>query len=143
MPERLFGVDAFTDRPFGGNPAAVVLLSEDHDDEWMQLVGREMNLSETAFVRERDHSFSLRWFTPSLEVDLCGHATLASAHTLWETGALTAGQEAGFDTGGGRLTCRQRGDLTEMDFPAPPPVESEPPPDLIHALGGSAVWVGR
>src|SRR5215510_14093418 len=95
----LYHVDAFTDRPFGGNPAAVCLLREPRAAEWMQLVAREMNLSETAFLHpepEGDGSWRLRWFTPAIEVDLCGHATLASAHVLWETGRLPPGEAARF-----------------------------------------------
>ena len=79
----LFQVDAFTDQPFAGNPAAVCLLPEDRGDQWMQAVAAEMNLSETAFLLEQDNGYRLRWFTPKIEVDLCGHATLASAHVLW------------------------------------------------------------
>src|SRR5205085_12493229 len=92
----LFQVDAFTDRPFAGNPAAVCLLSEDRPADWMQAVAAEMNLSETAFVRPIEGGFGLRWFTPTVEVDLCGHATLASAHVLWESGQLPAAWAARF-----------------------------------------------
>ena len=87
-------VDAFTDRPFGGNPAAVCVLPEPQDDRWMQNVASEMNLSETAFLQKRDDGFDLRWFTPTVEVDLCGHATLASAHVLWEEGLLKPSEPA-------------------------------------------------
>jgi len=84
----IFQVDAFTDRAFAGNPAAICILPNPRDEQWMQNVAREMNLSETAFLhREADH-FNLHWFTPTVEIDLCGHATLASAHVLWETGNL-------------------------------------------------------
>src|SRR3712207_2488267 len=101
-------VDAFTDRPYAGNPAAVCVLAEPREAEWMQLVAREMNLSETAFLLRQEGGFSLRWFTPTVEVDLCGHATLASAHVLWETGALAPVEQARFHTRSGLLTADQR-----------------------------------
>lgn len=143
MAQRLFGVDAFTDEPFGGNPAAVVLLSAQPDDRWMQLVGREMNLSETAFLLPQNGGFSLRWFTPTVEVDLCGHATLASAHVLWETETLSPDEEARFETRSGLLTARRVGELIELNFPAMPPVEADPPAPLLEALGTTPVWCGR
>ena len=118
---RILQVDAFTARPFAGNPAAVCVLREFPDAGRMQDVAREMNLAETAFVVPRGDAFDLRWFTPVTEVDLCGHATLASAHALWEDGHLSAGAEARFDTRSGRLTARRAGDWIEMDFPAEPP----------------------
>src|SRR6266567_385546 len=91
MRTPLFHVDAFTDRPFAGNPAGVCLLGEDREGVWMQNIAREMNLPETAFLRRREGHWDLRWFTPSVEVDLCGHATLASAHVLWESGHAKPG----------------------------------------------------
>src|SRR6185295_5395164 len=94
MPLRITTVDSFTDRPFAGNPAAVCVLPEPRPDPWMQDVAREMNLSETAFLVKREDGFDLRWFTPAVEVALCGHATLASAHVLWETGALRPEEQA-------------------------------------------------
>ncbi|MGD8340356.1 MAG: PhzF family phenazine biosynthesis protein [Gammaproteobacteria bacterium] len=136
-------IDAFTDRAFGGNPAAVCLLDEERDDSWMQHVAAEMNLSETAFVRPINDAFELRWFTPALEVDLCGHATLASAHALWTTGRVAEDQPIHFFTKSGRLTCTRRGALTEMDFPATPPELTEPPEGLIEALGVTPSFVGR
>src|SRR5438094_6576842 len=103
MGLRIVQVDAFTDRRFGGNPAAVCVLPGPRDAAWMQSVAREMNLSETAFlVREAD-GFNLRWFTPAVEVDLCGHATLASAHVLWESEYLKPKEQARFHTRGGLL----------------------------------------
>ena len=84
----LYQVDAFTEKPFRGNPAAVCILLEPGEEAWMQNVAREMNLSETAFLHREGDAFNLRWFTPAVEVELCGHATLASAHILWETGLL-------------------------------------------------------
>ncbi len=101
----LFQVDAFTDRPFHGNPAAVCLLEAARDEDWMQAVAAEMNLAETAFVSPRHDGFDLRWFTPTCEVDLCGHATLASAHALWETRRLPTGTTARFHTKSGWLTA--------------------------------------
>lgn len=123
----LLQVDAFTDTAFGGNPAAVCLLddssvsSDSSDSAWMQSVAAEMNLSETAFVAPRpDGDLDLRWFTPTVEVDLCGHATLASAHALWETGRLDSGESARFHTRSGVLVARQADAAIEMDFPARP-----------------------
>ncbi|MFA5901654.1 MAG: PhzF family phenazine biosynthesis protein [Verrucomicrobiia bacterium] len=135
-------VDAFTNRPFAGNPAAVCVLGEPTDEVWMQLVAREMNLSETAFLHPIAGGYSLRWFTPAVEVKLCGHATLASAHTLWETGALAADQPARFHTLSGWLTCRRAGDWIEMDFPATPTAPCATPPGLSDALGAELLWTG-
>ncbi|MGZ8762037.1 MAG: PhzF family phenazine biosynthesis protein [Acidimicrobiia bacterium] len=118
----LLQIDAFTDRAFGGNPAAVCLLDDPSDDaHWMQAVAAEMNLSETAFVTPRpDGQLDLRWFTPTVEVDLCGHATLASAHALWESGRLAGDQDARFQTRSGLLVATQGVGGIEMDFPARP-----------------------
>lgn len=139
----LYQVDAFTSTPFLGNPAAVCLLDGPADAAWMQNVAREMNLSETAFVHATGESFSLRWFTPAVEVDLCGHATLATAHVLWETGLLAPDATALFDTLSGRLTALKHGHLIEMDFPAVE-AQTEPAPDgLIDALGVEALHVAR
>ena len=136
-------VDAFTDRPFAGNPAAVCVLSEPGDESWMQSVAREMNLSETAFLHRRGEAFHLRWFTPVVEVDLCGHATLAGAHVLWESGHLDAGETARFDTLSGRLEARQADGWIEMDFPSEPPEAIDPPARFREALGGAApTWIG-
>jgi len=134
---RIHQVDAFTNVPFGGNPAAVCLLESARNDRWMQAVAREMNLSETAFLTRRKGSdgFDLRWFTPALEVDLCGHATLASAHVLWETGALPHDAEARFHTRSGLLTARQDGTWIAMDFPSLPARLSAPPSGLLEAIG--------
>ena len=136
-------VDAFTDRPFAGNPAAVCVLESPEDEAWMKLVAREMNLSETAFLHPVDGGWSLRWFTPAVEVKLCGHATLASAFTLWETGALPPGASARFHTLSGRLTCRRDGDWIEMDFPARIAGACAAPDGLETALGCKALWTGR
>lgn len=136
-------VDAFTDRPYTGNPAAVCLLENQADDEWMQAVAMEMNLSETSFVRRLDDGFELRWFTPKAEVDLCGHATLATAHALWTEGVVDAAQPIRFHTRSGPLTCTRLGGLIELDFPALPPSETAPPADLIGALGVPVRYLGR
>ena len=94
MSQRITQVDAFTDKPFAGNSAAVCVLPESRDESWMQSVAREMNLAETAFLLRQADGYQLRWFTPSVEMDLCGHATLASAHALWEEGHLPPGEQA-------------------------------------------------
>jgi PhzF family phenazine biosynthesis protein len=140
----LYQVDAFTDRPFGGNPAAVCLLAEPREAEWMQLVAREMNLSETAFLHpEGSGDWRLRWFTPAVEVELCGHATLASAHVLWESGRLGPEEPARFHTLSGVLTAERREGAIELDFPARPAAEAELPPGLAEALGVEPRFVGR
>jgi PhzF family phenazine biosynthesis protein len=137
-------VDAFTDAAFGGNPAAVCVLPEAKDAVWMQKVAMEMNLSETAFlVKRADGSYDLRWFTPSIEVDLCGHATLGTAHALWQDGHLAPGQQARFHTRSGLLTADQSDGWIEMDFPAKLASEAEAPPHLIEALGAQPKYVGR
>ncbi len=140
---RILQIDAFTDRPFAGNPAAVCLLEEEQDADWMQAVATEMNLSETAFARPLDDGFELRWFTPLSEVDLCGHATLASAHGLWSEGVVNGTQPIRFHTRSGVLTCTQDGDLIELDFPATPAQEAEPPAGLLGALGVQPSFVGK
>lgn len=129
-------IDAFTAEPFKGNPAAVCLLDDSQPAAWMQNVAAEMNLSETAFVvpRQSGDDFDLRWFTPTIEMPLCGHATLASAHALWETGRLAAAKEARFHTLSGLLTARRTGGLIEMDFPALFTRPAELPPLVQEAL---------
>lgn len=139
----IFQVDAFTDRPFAGNPAAVCVLTEMRDADWMQKVAQEMNLAETAFLLKQADLFNLRWFTPTIEVDLCGHATLASAHVLWEAGYLKPDQPARFSTRSGLLTCERKGSWIEMDFPAEPEEKTSPPPGLENALGITARYVGK
>ncbi len=144
MPVPLYQVDAFTSQPFAGNPAGVVLLPQAAQEAWMQAVAAEMNLSETAFVVAAADGFGLRWFTPAVEVDLCGHATLATAHTLWEAGRLPTDREARFHTRSGVLTCRRAGDWIDMDFPADPARAVEPPEGLLPALGvREALFVGQ
>jgi len=136
-------VDAFTSEPFKGNPAAVCVLEEERDAAWMQRVASEMNLAETAFLRPREDGFALRWFTPTVEVALCGHATLASAHVLWESGRLAPGQSARFHTKSGLLTAIRQGDWIELDFPSTPEESAEAPPGLVEALGASPRYVGK
>jgi predicted PhzF superfamily epimerase YddE/YHI9 len=143
MSRVFYQVDAFTARPFAGNPAAVFVLGEPQEERWMQLVAREMNLSETAFLERREDGYALRWFTPALEVDLCGHATLASAHVLWEAGYEPAGSELRFHTRGGLLGAVRQGEWIELDFPSDPPAAAEPPAGLLAALGTTAKWTGR
>src|SRR5215217_2189351 len=144
----LFQVDAFTAEPFAGNPAAVCLLEGGEDAGWMQAVAAEMNLSETAFLRpDGTGRLRLRWFTPAVEVELCGHATLASAHVLWTEGLAGEGQALRFDTPSGMLTARPGGDGTIwLDFPATPAAAVDPPSGLLEALGGGPsrfVGLGR
>jgi PhzF family phenazine biosynthesis protein len=143
MSLTVFHVDAFTDAVFGGNPAAVCILPDTRDDSWMQSVAQEMNLSETAFLRTREDGYGLRWFTPLVEVDLCGHATLASAHILWEQGLLKAGEAARFHTRSGLLTAQRRGDWIELDFPALPDRPVTVPKGLSKAIGVRPKYVGR
>jgi PhzF family phenazine biosynthesis protein len=143
MPVALYQVDAFTDHPFRGNPAGVCLLEAPADPEWMQSVASEMNLAETAFLAPRGGALDLRWFTPTVEVDLCGHATLASAHVLWEEGRLAPGAEAVFHTRSGRLTARRSASDIEMDFPSDPPRPAESPAGLDDILGARALSVSR
>jgi PhzF family phenazine biosynthesis protein len=136
-------VDAFTPKAFAGNPAAVCVLPSPRDAIWMQNVALEMNLSETAFLVRQSDGFNLRWFTPAVEVDLCGHATLASAHALWEDGHLKPGEQARFHTRSGLLTADRRGEWIEMDFPAKAEEPAEPPARLGEALGATLKYVGR
>jgi PhzF family phenazine biosynthesis protein len=159
MSLEIYQVDAFTDRAFGGNPAAVCLLPSPRPEEWMQSVAREMNLSETAFLHpsqdpaqdSQEPGFDLRWFTPAVEVELCGHATLASAHVLWESGRLPRAETARFHTLSGLLTAVCREEVAdeikpeiELDFPANPVAEVAPPPGLLEAFGGVAPrFVGK
>ena len=140
---KLFQVDAFTSERFAGNPAAVCLMEEPRDDAWLQAVAREMNLSETAFLLDNADRFDLRWFTPTLEVDLCGHATLASAHVLWETGQVAEGESIRFDTRSGILTAARANDWIELDFPATPEEAASCNIDLKHAIGAPATYVGK
>src|SRR2546428_152738 len=143
MGLKIVQVDAFADRAFRGNPAAVCVLPQARGEPWMQDVAREMNLAETAFLHPENGDYRLRWFTPAVEVALCGHATLASAHVLWEDGYLSADREARFHTQSGVLTARRSGDWIELDFPATPPAPAPAPPGLAAALRVGTRWVGR
>jgi PhzF family phenazine biosynthesis protein len=131
----LWLIDAFTDRPFAGNPAGVCWLDRPAPEDWMQAVAREMNQAETAFLRGRANGFALRWFTPAYEVDLCGHATLASAHFLWETGRLARSEPARFHTRSGPLSAEAGDRGITLDFPATPAAPVEMPGGLLRALG--------
>jgi PhzF family phenazine biosynthesis protein len=139
----IFQVDAFTDRPFAGNPAAVCVLSGPRDDAWLQAVAGEMNLAETAFLMKEADGFQLRWFTPKLEVALCGHATLASAHVLWQEGHAEREETIRFRTLSGVLTASQKGEEIELDFPLEPDEPIEPPANLGKALGVPLKYVGK
>lgn len=137
MALQILTIDAFTSRAFGGNPAGVCLLPAPAEPSWMQRVATEMNLSETAFIVPGDEAFGLRWFTPTVEVDLCGHATLAAAHALWETGRVPAGARIAFDTASGRLTAARDGDRLAIELPAIPVSPCELPSGLADALGAT------
>jgi PhzF family phenazine biosynthesis protein len=143
MNLRITQVDAFTDRPFAGNPAAVCILSTPADPGWMLNVAREMNLAETAFLVRQQDGYDLRWFTPEVEIDFCGHATLASAHVLWEEGHLTPTTQARFHTRSGLLTADRKGAWIELDFPVTPAPAAAAPAGLIEALGAKPQFVGR
>ena len=145
----LFQVDAFTSEPFAGNPAAVCLLDEFPSDDWLMNFAGEMNLSETAFVHPVEDGFALRWFTPGLEVDLCGHATLATAHTLWTEGVVSAETDViRFSTRSGDVFAHREGAVRDsfmirLDFPSTPAVPASPPAGLLPALGTTAEYIGR
>ena len=143
MGMTIYQVDSFTDKPFSGNPAAVCIMDELQDESWMQNVAREMNLSETAFLHKQAEGYNLRWFTPAVEVELCGHATLASAHVLWEIGLLGPGEQAIFHTLSGHLAALQKGKWIEMNFPAKIEEQAVAPVGLIEALGVPVKYVGK
>jgi PhzF family phenazine biosynthesis protein len=145
MREPIFQVDAFTDRPFAGNPAGVCILTEEREDAWLGAVAAEMNLPETAFLRREGAAWRLRWFTPTIEMDLCGHATLASAHVLWEAGFADPAGLLVFRTRSGDLAARRGGDGIELDFPAEPAATAALPPALLPALGlrDEPLYAGR
>jgi PhzF family phenazine biosynthesis protein len=143
MAIEIYQADAFTDRPFGGNPAGVCLLPGPADEEWMQKVARDMNLPETAFLYREKGGCSLRWFTPTVEVELCGHATLASAHVLWETGLVPRRDVIEFYTLSGTLTAARNGDMIELDFPSEPESKAEAPPALTESLGVKPLYIGK
>jgi PhzF family phenazine biosynthesis protein len=143
MPHQFHLIDAFTAQPFTGNPAAVYLLDRWPDDSWLSRVAREMNQSETAFLVGGGSEFELRWFTPAIEVDLCGHATLASAHMLWSTGAANTDKPLAFSTRSGTLTATKNGDRIELDFPLLPEEPADAPPGLVESLGVKPIYVGK
>lgn len=140
---KIYQVDAFTERPFKGNPAAVCILEEYPIEKWMQDVAGEMNLAETAFLVPANDGFGLRWFTPNSEVDLCGHATLASAHILWEKGYLKQNQEAKFFTKSGLLTAKLEEGWIQLNFPATPEEKIKAPSELIEALDITPIYIGK
>jgi PhzF family phenazine biosynthesis protein len=140
---KIYQVDAFTEKPFSGNPAAVCLLTQAKESAWMQALGKEMNLSETAFLLKQEDGYNLRWFTPAVEVDLCGHATLASAHILWETGILRREEQARFHTRSGLLTAVSKGGEIELNFPAKTEEAAPAPAGLLEALKVKAEYIGK
>ncbi len=140
---KVYTADAFTDGPRSGNPAAVCILEKDIPERAKQKIASRINLSETAFLLEEKGVFELRWFTPQTEVDLCGHATLASAHILFTLGIIPEAEDAVFSTKSGVLTARRRNDLIEMDFPSEDPWEVEAPDDLLKAIPSVPLYVGR
>jgi PhzF family phenazine biosynthesis protein len=139
----LYHVDAFTDQPFAGNPAAVCLLTSWPENQRLQKVAQEMNLSETAFLVKNEGGYDLRWFTPKVEVDLCGHATLAPAHVLWKQGLIDLKNTIRFSTRSGILEAIQIGDEIQLNFPLKPEEPTEAPPGLLESLGVSATYVGK
>jgi PhzF family phenazine biosynthesis protein len=141
-PFDLYQVDAFADRAFAGNPAAVCFLDGPRDERWMQSVAREVSLPATAFLEEGEDGFRLRWFTPAAELDLCGHGSLASSHALWESGRLGAAETARFHTRSGLLTAERVEGWIWLDFPARRVEPAEPPAGLLAALGAEPVAVG-
>jgi PhzF family phenazine biosynthesis protein len=144
MARPLYIVDAFGNGPFTGNPAGVVVLNQELDSNWMQDVAMEVNQAETAFVwPESDGRWGLRWFTPTIEVGLCGHATLAAAHALWESGQVARQDPVRFTTQAGELVCRAEDGLVAMDFPSEEPNEADPPYDIAPLLGFDPVWMGK
>ena len=143
MHAELHLVDAFTGTPFRGNTAAVCILEKAADSGWMQQVATEMNHPETAFLLPLSGGWNLRWFTPFQEVDLCGHATLASAFVLWESGKVKSGQPISFDTLSGTLVARREGEWITLDFPAEPVTAAGPVQGLFKALGVEPVFTGR
>jgi PhzF family phenazine biosynthesis protein len=143
MKLQITTVDAFTSEPFRGNPAAVCVLDGPLEESVMQNIAMEMNLSETAFLHPEETGWRLRWFTPEAEVQLCGHATLASAHTLWERGLAGPDETLTFHTLSGPLTCSKREDgKIRMDFPARKTEVEAVPTEFFAALGVTPVFVG-
>ncbi|MTI96148.1 MAG: PhzF family phenazine biosynthesis protein [Firmicutes bacterium] len=143
MTVPIYQVDAFTSQAFAGNPAAVCVLDEERKDEWLQAVAAEMNLSETAFVLPGPEGYALRWFTPTVEVDLCGHATLATAHALYASGRAKPGETLRFATRSGPLSARQHGGQIILDFPAEPATSCAVDDGLLAAIGIKPLYSGR
>lgn len=144
MTVKIFQVDAFTNKAFTGNPAGVCILSSPAEERWMQNVAAEMNLAETAFLYPEKDGYRIRWFTPTVEEELCGHATLASAHILWQNGFLSRGEQALFFSRSGLLTAHYSGDWIMLDFPAEPPKPILPPKEIIDSLNNVVVlYSGR
>jgi PhzF family phenazine biosynthesis protein len=140
----LLHIDAFTATPFGGNAAGVCMLDREHDSGWMQSVAAELKLSATAFLVPREDGFAIRWFTPIVEIDLCGHATLASAHALWEEGLISADATARFHHAKmGLLSAERRNGFVYLDFPATEFTETAAPEDLLESVGVTPRWIGR
>ena len=140
----IFQVDAFTDHAFGGNPAGVCILKKDASAEWKQQVAAEMNLSETAFVRRLDEQrFALQWFTPTVEVELCGHATLATAHVLWQTDLVDEADSIFFETRSGVLTCKNMAGKVQMNFPANAAHDFAVDQGIIDCLGVNPIYTGK
>lgn len=139
----IYQVDAFTDKPYQGNPAAVCLLEEPKDVDWLKNVASEMSLPETAFILKEEEGYNLRWFTPTSEVELCGHATLASAHVLWETGQVDKSEDIYFKTKSGVLTARRNEEWIELDFPIEAVQEEFTPQLLLNALEVEPLYVGK
>ncbi len=139
----IFQVDAFSEKPFSGNPAAVCLLEEEKDDNWLRDMAAEMNLSETAYLWQLEKGYRLRWFTPTAEVDLCGHATLASAHVLWETRRIDSEEMVEFSTLSGTLKAKQKEGWIELDFPAENEESAPIPLELEQALKISPEYFGK
>jgi PhzF family phenazine biosynthesis protein len=139
----LYTVDAFASERFTGNPAGVCLLTSARDEKWMLSVAREVNASETAFAVPQGADFRLRWFSPAVEIDLCGHATLATAHVLWETGKLDATIPARFHTRSGLLTCTRKNEWILMDFPTKEIEAAAAPQELVQAVGAKLVGSGK
>ncbi len=142
MP-KIYHVDSFTDKPFSGNPAGVCILEGAADDKWMQNVAKEMNLSETAFLYPEKNGYNLRWFAPDAEVDLCGHATLASAHIIWEKGFAEKYETLRFFTKSGDLTANSEDEWIQLNFPVLPEEQTDAPEEIIDALGIEPIYTGR
>ncbi len=140
---KMYHVDAFTAQAFKGNPAAVCILEHPKVDTWMQSVAMEMNLSETAFLIRQADGYNLRWFTPKVEVDLCGHATLASAHVLFESGGAWHDTTIRFYTRSGLLMATQADGWIELNFPATPEMQTSAPEELTTALGVEPRYIGK